>query len=123
MYNKENKENNIHQDFLIEEHINNSLELNNFNKEEFKEQIEENIKIKRKNNIINCLKFLTYKIPNIIHYTFKNYNIPQSIKNIVEHNKKVCKDCNFIFYNDENIDNFIRLNFNNYILIIIHEIL
>lgn len=66
-----------------------------------------------KNKIVNCLRVLKYKIPNIIHYTFKNDNIPQSIKNIIEHNKRVCKKCKFIFYNDEDIDNFIRLNFDN----------
>ena len=53
-----------------------------------------------------------YKIPKIIHYTFcSETNIPDEIKMIIQRNKLICKDCNFIFYNDYDCTNFIKKNF------------
>ena len=51
-------------------------------------------------------------IPKIIHYTFCNeHNLPNSVKEVIAHNKKICKDCEFLFYNDKDCDNFIRDHF------------
>ena len=52
-----------------------------------------------------------YKIPNIIHYTFFTSNLPKEIAMVVNHNKNMCKGCEFVFYNDDDCDNFIKLNF------------
>jgi hypothetical protein len=52
-----------------------------------------------------------YKIPNIIHYTFMNNNLPKAITDIVNHNKKMCPHCNFKFYDDVACDVFIKTNF------------
>lgn len=54
-----------------------------------------------------------YKIPNIIHFTFSNTILPIEILKVIEHNKRVCNDCKFIFYNDNDIDKFIKENFND----------
>lgn len=50
-------------------------------------------------------------IPQTIHYTFKNYNLPQQILEIIGENKRINPYYNFIFYNDTDVDNFIRTNF------------
>lgn len=61
--------------------------------------------------IFNALKE-GYKIPNIIHYTFcTETNIPNEMKLVIEHNKKMCDNCTFIFYNDNDCDEFIKANF------------
>jgi mannosyltransferase OCH1-like enzyme len=52
-----------------------------------------------------------YKIPNIIHQTFINKILPAEIVSIIKHNKKVCPSCKFIFYDDNDCDNFIKNNF------------
>jgi len=52
-----------------------------------------------------------YKIPNIIHQTFINKKLPPEIAAIVLHNKKVCLNCKFVFYDDNDCDNFIKNNF------------
>ena len=52
-----------------------------------------------------------YKIPNIIHQTFISRNLPPEISKIISHNKRICSQCNFIFYDDEDCDNFIKSNF------------
>lgn len=54
-----------------------------------------------------------YKIPNIVHYTFMNNNLPDSIIQIINHNKKMCSQCEFRFYDDEACDAFIKTNFDN----------
>ena len=60
------------------------------------------------NNLLND----DYKIPKIIHYTFcSQINLPNEIKLILEHNKKMCKDCKFIFYDDNDCTIFIKNNF------------
>ena len=53
-----------------------------------------------------------YKIPNIVHFTFMNTKLPPEIIKVVENNKKVCNNCSFIFYDDDNCDKFIKNNFN-----------
>ena len=53
-----------------------------------------------------------YKIPNIIHFTFCNKNLPIEILRVIEHNKKTCNNCKFIFYDDDACDEFIKNNFN-----------
>lgn len=52
-----------------------------------------------------------YKIPNIIHQTFIDKKLPSDIAAIVLHNKKICKYCTFIFYDDDDCDNFIKTKF------------
>lgn len=54
-----------------------------------------------------------YKIPNIIHQTFINRSLPPEIAKIILHNKKVCSQCKFIFYDDNECDIFIKNNFEN----------
>ena len=54
---------------------------------------------------------MAYKIPNIIHYTFKNYNLPKEIINVIEQNKKMCPNCEFRFYDDLACEEFIKGNF------------
>ena len=55
----------------------------------------------------------TYKIPNLIHYTFKNNNLPLEIMANINHNKQVCPGFKFIFYDDNAIDEFIKTNFDS----------
>jgi mannosyltransferase OCH1-like enzyme len=54
-----------------------------------------------------------YKIPNIIHYTFMNDNLPNEIIQIIENNKKMCPLCEFRFYDDLACDDFIKINFDD----------
>lgn len=54
---------------------------------------------------------IKYKIPKIVHYTFKNHNLPENIVNVINHNKQICNDYEFKFYDDDAIDNFIKINF------------
>lgn len=54
-----------------------------------------------------------FKIPNIIHFTFINQNLPIEILRVIEHNKKVCRNCKFIFYNDNDCLDLIKNNFND----------
>jgi mannosyltransferase OCH1-like enzyme len=52
-----------------------------------------------------------YKIPNIIHQTFISRKLPPEINRIVLHNKRMCHQCKFVFYDDQECDNFIKNNF------------
>jgi mannosyltransferase OCH1-like enzyme len=52
-----------------------------------------------------------YKIPNIIHQTFISSKLPVEIINIIINNKKICSNCEFKFYDDNDCDNFIKNNF------------
>ena len=52
-----------------------------------------------------------YKIPKIVHQTFISRHLPLDILNIVNHNKRVCPDCEFKFYDDNDCENFIKNNF------------
>jgi mannosyltransferase OCH1-like enzyme len=53
-----------------------------------------------------------YKIPNIVHQTFIDSNLPLGISKIISRNKKMCPGYNFVFYNDNDCENFIKDNFN-----------
>ena len=53
-----------------------------------------------------------YKIPNIIHQTFIDKKLPPDIAAIVLRNKRMCSHCKFIFYDDNDCDNFIKSRFN-----------
>jgi mannosyltransferase OCH1-like enzyme len=68
-----------------------------------------------KNKIINMYmddsNQTKYKIPNIIHQTFIDKKLPPDIAAIVIHNKKICSYCKFIFYDDNDCDNFIKTKF------------
>jgi mannosyltransferase OCH1-like enzyme len=52
-----------------------------------------------------------YKIPNIIHQTFISTKLPIEIINIIINNKKICPNCEFRFYDDNDCDIFIKNNF------------
>jgi len=54
-----------------------------------------------------------FKIPNIIHFTFSNKNLPIEILRVIEHNKKICSNCKFIFYDDNDCNELIKNNFND----------
>lgn len=54
-----------------------------------------------------------YKIPNIIHFTFCNKNLPIEVLRVIEHNKKICSGCKFVFYDDNDCENLIKNNFNS----------
>ena len=54
-----------------------------------------------------------YKIPNVIHFTFCNKNLPIEILRVIEHNKKICSNCNFIFYDDSDCEKLIKNNFHD----------
>ena len=54
---------------------------------------------------------MAYKIPAIIHYTFKNNNLPKEIINVIEQNKRMCPGCEFRFYDDVACEAFIKDNF------------
>jgi len=57
-----------------------------------------------------------YKIPNFIHFTFCNKNLPIEILRVIEHNKRVCSNCKFYFYDDNDCSDLIKNNFNDEIL-------
>lgn len=68
-------------------------------------QIDFNIKnIRKKEKNIN-------KIPKNIYQTFLSSNLPDEIKQIIDNNKKMCSDYNFIFYDDNDCELFIKNNF------------
>ena len=52
-----------------------------------------------------------FKIPNIIHQTFISTKLPIEITNIIINNKKICSNCEFRFYDDNDCDIFIKNNF------------
>ena len=53
----------------------------------------------------------SYKIPRIVHQTFATSKLPPNIVSVIKHNKKICPNCKFIFYDDEQCDIFIKNNF------------
>lgn len=53
-----------------------------------------------------------YKIPKIVHYTFKTNYLPANIVDLINHNKQICPNYEFKFYDDNDVDNFIKTNFN-----------
>ena len=68
-------------------------------------QIDFNIKnVRKKEKNIN-------NIPKNIYQTFLSSNLPDEIKQIIDNNKKMCRDYNFIFYDDNDCELFIKNNF------------
>ena len=62
----------------------------------------------------SCLSIQNgYKIPNIVHQTFISSVLPLEIIKIINHNKKLCSNCEFKFYDDADCDNFIKKNFDS----------
>lgn len=52
-----------------------------------------------------------YKIPNIVHLTFKNTNVGLNICQTIRDNMNVCKLCEFRFYTDEDVLVYLSKNF------------
>lgn len=61
--------------------------------------------------IVNNSIMEGYKIPNIVHQTFKNSKLPLEIVQIISSNKKKCPNFNFLFYDDNDCDKFIKQNY------------
>ena len=53
-----------------------------------------------------------YKIPFIVHQTFYTKNLPLEIIKIIKNNKKICPRYKFIFYDDQDCEQFIKTYFN-----------
>ncbi len=53
----------------------------------------------------------TTKIPFIVYQTFATNNLPQTITDTIEHNKKLCPKFQFVFYDNNDVDAFIKENF------------
>jgi mannosyltransferase OCH1-like enzyme len=62
-----------------------------------------------------CYKNCNSVIPKIVHYTFMTKNLPEEILQNIENNKKMCPNYEFIFYDDNDVELFIKNNFNYYI--------
>jgi mannosyltransferase OCH1-like enzyme len=54
-----------------------------------------------------------YKIPNFVHQTFCSRILPLEIAKVIEQNKRVCRNCKFLFYTDEECELLIKNNFND----------
>jgi len=52
-----------------------------------------------------------YNIPFIVHQTFYTTSLPIQIVKIINHNKKLCPNYKFYFYDDEACEEFIKKNF------------
>jgi mannosyltransferase OCH1-like enzyme len=70
-----------------------------------------NKKIQKQYNLYESIKN-GYKIPNLIHMTFYNRNLPIEIHNIIHQNKRMCSGCIFRFYDDNDCKNIIKNHFN-----------
>jgi len=53
-------------------------------------------------------------IPKIIHQTYKNYNLPVIYKNCQNEIKRLNPDFEYRFYTDQDIDKFMKDNFQEY---------
>jgi hypothetical protein len=53
-----------------------------------------------------------YKIPFIVHQTFYTKKLPLEIIKIIQKNKKICPRYKFIFYDDQDCEQFIKTYFN-----------
>jgi mannosyltransferase OCH1-like enzyme len=69
--------------------------------------------LKKKNNIINE-KFSNNTIPKIIIQTWKTKSIPEKYKKDVKSIKKYNKDYQFLFFNDDDIDYFLKKEYPEY---------
>jgi len=55
-------------------------------------------------------------IPKILHQTYSEWgSIPNSIKQIIEHNKKINKNWTYKFYSNKDIDNYIKKHESKYV--------
>ena len=70
------------------------------------------LKKKFYNRSITNMKFKKYKIPKVCYQTWKTYKVPICIQKILENNKKKNPEIKFILMNDEDINNFIKKEFN-----------
>lgn len=52
-----------------------------------------------------------YIIPKVIYYTWKDNNFTKEIESIIEHNKKICPNYKFKFYDDKMCEKFIKKKF------------
>ena len=50
-------------------------------------------------------------IPKVVYYTWKNNNFTQEIEDNINHNKKLCPNYKFVFYNYLKCNKFIKENF------------
>jgi mannosyltransferase OCH1-like enzyme len=70
--------------------------------------------LKEDKNILACESIQDgYKIPNIVHQTFCSKILPLEIADVIKHNKIICKNCKFIFYDDHDCELIIKNNFND----------
>ena len=70
--------------------------------------------LKEDRNILACESIQDgYKIPNIVHQTFCTKILPLEIANVIKDNKLICKNCKFIFYDDDDCELLIKNNFND----------
>jgi len=70
--------------------------------------------LKVHDKILECTSIKNgYKIPNIIHQTFCSKVLPLEIANVIKDNKIICKNCKFIFYDDNDCELLIKNNFND----------
>jgi mannosyltransferase OCH1-like enzyme len=51
-----------------------------------------------------------FRIPSIVHLTFKSATVPNSIVRNVARNMAQCKGCEFRFYTDDDVEAFIRFH-------------
>ncbi len=56
-----------------------------------------------------------YKIPNIVHQTFENTVLPLEIVQIISHNKRMCPNFKFVFYDATDRKTFIKNNYDEHI--------
>lgn len=64
-----------------------------------------------KKNILYFIMESNYKIPFIVHQTFYTTNLPLKMFNIIQNNKKICPNYTFLFYDDDQCEQFIKTNF------------
>lgn len=66
------------------------------------------------NKVFKYENFLNEQIPKIIIQTWKDNNIPNKYKNDINSIKNYNKDYKFLFFNDNDIDKFIKDNYPKY---------
>jgi mannosyltransferase OCH1-like enzyme len=70
--------------------------------------------LKGDRNILDCESIRDgYKIPNVVHQTFCSKILPLDIAKVIKENERICNNCKFIFYDDNQCELLIKNNFNN----------
>jgi len=70
--------------------------------------------LKINDKILDCESIRNgYKIPNIIHQTFCSKILPEEIVSVIKKNKNICKNCKFLFYDDDDCETIIKDYFND----------